>query len=145
MASDYESFWTFDRYAVVGNSARRPFARLTYRGIKENGKTAYAVDPSTKQIEGDPAYPDLASLPSGVDGVVLELPKDETAAWVKKAVDAGIRDIWLHQRSDTPEAISLAREAGVRLRVGTCAVMYLSRGFSQHAVHRFINKLFGKY
>ena len=145
MAYDHESFWTFRRYAVVGNSARKPFPRLTYGGLKRQRETVYAVDPSAKQIEGDPAYPDLASLPGGVDAAVLELPQDETAGWVEKAIAAGIKDIWLHQHSETPEAVSLARAAGVKLRTGTCAVMYLSHGFSQHTIHRFINKLFGKY
>jgi predicted CoA-binding protein len=145
MTSDYESFWTFNRYAVVGHSARRPFARLTYQGLKDNGKTVYAVDPSAERIEGETAYPDLAALPNKVDAVVLELPKEESATWVKQAIDAGVQDIWLHQATETPEALALAREHGVRLRSGTCAVMYLKRGFTYHSIHRMIFRVLGKY
>ena len=145
MPSDYESFWTFNRYAVVGHSARRPFARLTYQGLKDNGKTVYAVDPSAERLEGDPAYPDLASLPEKVDGVVLELPKEETAAWLKQAIEAGVQDIWIHQMTESPEALALAHEHGIRLRSGTCAVMYLKRGFSFHSIHRVVNRLRGKF
>jgi predicted CoA-binding protein len=129
----------------VGHSARRPFARLTYQGLKDNGKTVYAVDPSTERIEGDAAYPDLGALPDKVDGVVLELPREETATWLQRAIDAGVKDIWIHQNTDTPEALTLAREHGVRLRSGTCAVMYLKRGFTYHSIHRLINRLVGKY
>jgi predicted CoA-binding protein len=145
MASDHQSFWSFDRYAVVGNSARKPFPRLTYGELAKRGKTAYAVDPSTDRVEGKPAYRDFAALPASVEAAVLELPRDETAAWVKRAVEAGIREIWIHQGADTPEAIAIAQQAGVRLRTGTCAVMYLNRGLSPHGIHRAINKLIGKY
>jgi hypothetical protein len=145
MASDYQSFWTFQRYAVVGNSARKTFPRITFGELAKSGKTAYAVDPSTDQVEGKPAYRDFAALPDRVEAAVLELPKEETAAWVRRAVDAGIRDIWIHQGTDTPEAVAIAEQAGVRLRRGTCAVMYLTHGFSAHGIHRFINKAIGKY
>jgi predicted CoA-binding protein len=145
MASDYESFWTFNRYAVVGHSARRPFARITYQALKDSGKTVYAVDPSAERIEGDAAFPDLTSLPDQVDGVVLELPREETATWLERAIDAGVKDIWIHQNTDTPEALTLAREHGIRLRTGTCAVMYLRRGFTFHSIHRWVNQLLGKY
>lgn len=134
-----------NRYAVVGHSTRRPFASLTYGGLKENGKTVYAVDSSVKGIEGDPTYPDFASLPQPVEGVVLELPNEETNEWVKKAVEAGVKDIWIHDGSDTPEAVETARQAGVRLRTGTCAVMYLKKGFSPHTIHGFIRKLLSRY
>ncbi len=74
MTSDYESFWQLKSYAVVGHSARRPFPRLTYGGLKDNGKQVYAVDPSAKRIEGDPAYDDLQSIPAPCDAVVVEVP-----------------------------------------------------------------------
>jgi uncharacterized protein len=145
MPSDHESFFTLSRYAVVGHSAKKPFPRLTLQGLEENGKTAYAVDPSADRIEGRPTYPDLASLPGPVDAVVLEVPKEESAAWVGKAADLGVKDVWIHQGRDTPEAASLAKEKGIRLRTGTCAVMYLKRGFSGHSLHRLIYKALGKY
>jgi predicted CoA-binding protein len=145
MPSDHESFWAAQTYAVVGHSTKRAFPRLTFGGLKDNGKTVYAVDPSAERIEGDTAYPDLASLPNKVDAVVLELPKEESATWVKQAIDAGVQDIWVHQMTETPEALALAREHGVRLRSGTCAVMYLKRGFTYHSIHRMIFRLLGKF
>jgi len=44
---------------------------------------------------------------------VAASPKEETAAWVKRAVDAGIRDIWIHQGTDTPEAVAIALSRGL--------------------------------
>ncbi len=69
------------------------------------------------------------------------MPKDQTAAWVQKVADAGIGNLWIHQQTDTPEALRLAKERGLRTEHGTCAVMYVRKGFSGHSLHRAIMKL----
>ena len=83
MPSRYEQFWTHERYAVIGNSAAKPFPSLTYKALRERpGTTVYAVDPSQDEIEGDQAWPGLDGLPGEVEAAVLEVPKDETAIWI---------------------------------------------------------------
>ncbi len=143
MPSDYESFWTHQRYAVIGDSRKATFPRLTYNGLKAAGKTPYAVDPGSEQIEGDTAYANLDALPESVEAAVLEVPKAETAEWVGHVADAGIGQLWIHQQRDTPEALELAKQRGVHVLHGTCAVMYLQGGY--HSIHKWINKLIGKY
>ncbi len=145
MASPRESFWDHESFAVVGHTAKRSFPKLTYKGLKSAGKTVYAVDPSAGEIEGDKTFPDLASLPGTVEAAVLELPKDETAEWVGRAADAGVAAVWIHQQTDTPEALELARTRGLEVCAGTCAVMYVTPGFSAHSPHRWIMKLVGKF
>jgi predicted CoA-binding protein len=139
------SFWDHSSYAVVGHSERRAFPKLTYRGLKAAGRTVYAVDPSGGEVEGDATYPDLAALPAAVEAVVLELPKDETAEWVGRAADAGAAAVWIHQQTDTPEALALAGERGLEVCAGTCAVMYVTPGFSLHAPHRWIMRGLGRF
>ena len=145
MPSECERFWERDRYAVVGHGEKRAFPKLTYSALKKRGKTVYAVDPGAATVEGDQAWPDFAALPAKVDAAVLELPKEETADWVAKAADAGISEVWLHQMTDTPEALAAATERGLKVITGHCAVMYNEPGFSMHAPHRWIWKLVGKY
>lgn len=146
MPSFHETFWTHERYAVVGHSAGKPFPRLTYGFLKERGVTVYAVDPSVTEIEGDAVYADFASLPEKVQAVVLEVPVEQTAAWVEKVADAGIEHVWIHQGRDTPEALTIGEERGLQVRHGNCAVMYVTEGFAQgHGIHRFIWKALGKY
>ena len=142
---DYETFWENRSFAVVGHTARKNFPRLTYRGLKRLGKVVFPVDPSADEIEGDRAYANLELLPQEVDAVVLEVPKEETGDWVAKAAEAGIQDVWIHMRRDTPEALALAKEKGMNVRSGTCAVMYLESGLSHHSIHKWIMKLAGKY
>ena len=146
MPSFFESFWTHDCYAVVGISADKPFPRLTYNYLKNRGTRVFAMDPSTSEIEGDRSYPDLVSLPEQVGGVILEVPKDQTAGWVKRAADAGIRDVWIHQGRETPEALAIGNDRNLQVRHGTCAVMYVTEGFAQgHGLHRALRKALGKY
>ena len=145
MPSNYETFWEKGTYALVGCSAKKKFPTLSYNALKKLGKTVYAVDPSVEKIEGDKAYPDLASLPGFPDGVLLEIPKEETKVWVQKAADAGVKELWIHMNTDTPEALALATGKGMNVRPGTCAVMYVTPSFSYHSLHKWIMKLFGKY
>ena len=145
MPSEYEKFWTHESFAVVGHTAKRGFPKLTYGALRQQGRKVFAVDPSASEIEGDKAYPDLASLPEKVEAVVLEVPKDETEAWVRQAADAGIRDVWIHMTRETPEAVALARQRGLNVLTGTCAVMYVTPGFTYHTLHKWVNQLTRQY
>lgn len=145
MPSDYEKFWDSSSYALVGHSTKMPFPKLTYRALKKSGKKVFAVDPSADTIEGDHAYHDLASLPEKVEAIVIEVPEEQTQDWVAKAADTGIKNVWIHMGCETPEALRLAKERGQAVLHGTCAVMYVTPGFSFHSIHKWINKLLGKY
>jgi predicted CoA-binding protein len=145
MASAHEAFWTHSSYAFVGHSAKKGFPRISYAQAKKHGKKVFAVDPSVDQIDGDKTYPNLRSLPGKVHGVILEVPREETLELVKQAANAGIKNIWIHMNRETPEALEFARKQGLNVLTGTCAVMYVTQGFTYHSIHRWINKLLRKY
>ncbi len=142
---DYQSFWNFDRYAIVGNSAKKPFPKITYGKLKENGKEVFPVDETLSEIDGDSTLSSISVLPNDIEAIILEVPKEGSLEFVKQAFEKGIKNIWLHMNCDTPEAISFAKENGVNLWYGTCAVMYLTSGFSIHSFHGWINKKRGTY
>lgn len=146
MASEREQFFTLDSYAVVGNSAERTFPKISYGNLKKLGKKVYAVDISgADQVEGDDNHGSLADLPGEVQGVILEVPKEQTLGQVQEVVKLGAKDLWIHMGTDTPEALALAAENGLRVRHGTCAVMYTQQGFSYHSIHKWIMKMAGKF
>lgn len=145
MPSKHEEFWTRQTYAVVGNSARGKFPSLTYGALKARGKSVYPVDTGGPEVAGDKTFASLAALPAKVDGMVLEVPRDETVKWIAAAAEAGVSRVWIHQQRDTPEALALAKEKGIEVCHGTCAVMYLKGGLNQHGVHRVLRKLAGNY
>lgn len=145
MPSDCERFWERDTYAIVGHQGPRPFPKITYKELKKAGKTVYPIDPSGTEVDGDTTYADFAALPATPQAAILEVPKEETAAWVRKAADAGVTSLWIHQMTDTPEALAEARERGLDVITGHCAVMYTKPGFSMHSFHRWIMKATGKF
>jgi len=145
MASNYETFFENDSFAVVGDKAKQSFPVLTYRGLKKLGKEVFPVDPSVEEIEGDHAYVALDGLPAKVDAVVLEVTKEDTKDWVVKVADAGIKDVGIHMGRETPEAVALAQDKGMNARTGTCAVMYVKPELSYHSIHRWLMKRAGKY
>ena len=146
MPTEHEEFWTHSSFAFVGHSAKKPFPKLSYRELRDRGdKKVFAVDPSAAEIAGDRAYPDFSSLPESVEAAVLEVPREETADWVRKAAAAGVEQLWIHMGRETPDALALADEKGLGVLTGTCAVMYVKQGLSYHSLHKWINQLAGKY
>ena len=145
MPSAHERFWDHERFAFVGHSTARGFPTLSYTALRDQGRPVVAIDPSTDSIAGDKTFADFASLPEPVDAAVLEVPPDETADWVRRAADAGVRSLWIHMGRDTPEALEIARERGVDVLTGTCAVMYVKPGFTYHTLHKWARQLAGNY
>jgi predicted CoA-binding protein len=139
-------FWTRSSFAVVGHSgSAKSFPMFTYRGLKASGKTVFPIDPGAGTIDGDRTYRDFGALPRTVDAVVLEVPKLETAGWVQGAADAGIRHVWIHMGTETPEALEIARQRDLRIETGTCAAMYVTPGLTFHSLHKWAMQLFGNY
>lgn len=140
--STKQDFFSVERYALVGDSRTKKFPAITQRYLTEQGKTVYAVD-----LAGTaPGFlPSLAEVPDDAEAVIIEVTKEETADVVKAALDRGFARIWIHQMTDTPEAVELCKKTGVMLETGGCAVMYNAPTMSPHALHRGIWKLIGRY
>jgi predicted CoA-binding protein len=140
-----ESFLAPKKLAVVGASRNpKKFGRAVYDDLKGKGFAVYAVNPNAENLDGDPCYPDVTSLPSEVDRVFIVTPPEKTAENVKQALDKGIRNIWIQQRSDTGEALELLKDTSVNLIHNQCIFMYAAPVKGVHKFHRFINKVFGK-
>ncbi len=144
MASAHERFWEHESFVVVGDSRNRGFPLLTYRGLKQLGKKVLPVDLSGDSIEGDDTLRTADDLPAGFEAAVLELPREKTAGVIAELAEKGIRNIWIHQGTDTPEALEAAKSKGLNVVHGSCAVMYVNCT-SFHKIHRFIWRILGKY
>ncbi|MGA7690312.1 MAG: CoA-binding protein, partial [Jiangellales bacterium] len=101
-----------------------------------------AVNPNASSVEGDPCYPDLRSVPGGVDAVVIATGAAHAEGTMREAVDLGVTDVWMH-RSFGPGSVSDAaaaygREHGVTVIDGGCPLMY---GPASDGGHRFMCRL----
>jgi predicted CoA-binding protein len=145
MPSAHERFWDHESFAFVGHSSEKPFPELSFSELRKQGRRVFAIDASTDEVGGDRTYPGFDALPDRVEAAVLEVPREETLAWIDRAADAGIRSVWIHMGRDTPEALARAKERGIDALTGTCAVMYVKPGFSYHTLHKWVSQLTGSY
>jgi hypothetical protein len=141
-----ETFLSKKILAVVGVSRdSQQFANMAYRLLKERGYTVYAVNPNAEHVEGDRCYPNIASLPVHVEGVVVMLPPQKTIQVLPEIAQLGIRSVWLQQQTDSPEALQFCADHQIDAVYGECILMFLEPLGFPHRLHRWGLKLFGKY
>lgn len=113
--------------AGVSRTGRAP-ANAIFRRLQQGGYEAIPVNPQAAQLEGARSYPDLASVPGVVDGLVIATPPAAGANLVRDAAARGIRHLWFHRAfgagSVSAEALEACRHLGIEPIVGGCPLMY---------------------
>lgn len=142
-------FLTNRRVAVTGVS-RTPgehAANAVYRRLRDRGYEVFAVNPNAAEVEGEPAYPDLASIPGGVEAVVIGTAPERARATVEECVELGIGHVWFHRGpgagSVDPEAAQLGRERGLAVIEGGCPCMFGPTSDVGHRIMRPLLQLTG--
>ena len=132
------------RIAVTGVS-REPKehgGNIVYTRLKERGYQVFAVNPNTELVEGDRAYPDLTSIPGGVEAVVIATRPEHAEATVREAANLGMTKVWMHRSmgagSVSPAATTLGRELGMVVIDGGCPLMFGPTADGGHKFMRFI-------
>lgn len=137
------------RIAVTGVSRAGTShgANVVYQRLKERGYDVFAVNPSTDTVEGDPSYPDLRSIPGGVEAVVIGTRPDRADATVHECVDLGVKHVWMHRSfgggSVSEEAAAYGRQHGLTVIDGGCPCMYGPAADPGHKVMKGICRLTG--
>lgn len=127
-----DDFLAQKRIAVAGVSRRdshHPVGNLVYRRLKSTGHDVFPVNPHMQAFEGDRCYPDLRSIPGGVDGVVIITRPETTERIVRDCSDAGVRGVWMHQSMATgssvsPAAVEYCRQHDISVIAGACPMMF---------------------
>jgi predicted CoA-binding protein len=139
-------FLTKKRIAVTGVS-RTPEnhgSNAIYRRLRERGYTVFAVNPNADRVEGDRAYPDLKSIPDGIDAVVIATRPEFAESTIRECAELGVRHVWMH-RGIGPGSVSAAatdygRQHGMTVIDGGCPLMF---GPTSDIGHRFIKLFYG--
>lgn len=144
------AFLDHGRIAVTGVS-RNPgdhSSNLIYARLKERGFEAFAVNPNAEEIDGDPCYPDLASIPEGVDAVVVATKPERAMATVQECESLGIEHVWMHRAfgegSVDADAVAWGREHGIEVIDGGCPLMFGPTADGGHKVMKVMLTLTGK-
>ena len=144
-------FLAHKRIAVAGvsrNQSHHPVGNLIYHRLKKTGHEVFAVNPHMETFDGDLCYPNLQSIPGGVDGVVIITRPEVTEQIVHDCNDAGVRRVWMHQSigkgsSVSPDAVEYCRAHEINVIAGACPMMYSGHVDFGHACMRWILKLTG--
>jgi uncharacterized protein len=123
-------FLAHRRVAVTGVS-REPKdhgGNVVYRRLRERGYEVFAVNPNAEEVEGDRSYPDLRSIPEGVEAVVIATKPERAEATMRECVELGIKHVWMHRGpgpgSVSPAAADYGRAHGLAVIDGGCPCMF---------------------
>jgi len=139
------------RIAVAGVSRHHtdhPVGNLIYQRLKKTGHDVFPVNPHMQTFEGDRCYPNLQSIPGGVDGVVIITRPEITERIVHDCSDAGVPRVWMHQSigkgsSVSPKAVDYCRQHEISVIAGACPMMYGDGVDVGHTCMRWILRLTG--
>lgn len=139
------------RIAVAGvsrSSGGEHGGNVVYKRLRERGYEVFAVNPNADEVEGDPCYHDLSSIPDGVDAVVVATHPDEAMTVVEECAALGIRRVWMHRSFGTGSVNDAAAEAGrqqgLTVIAGGCPLMYSPASDFGHSTMRWMLNLTGK-
>lgn len=142
-------FLAHRRVAVTGVS-RNPAnhgANFVYQRLRERGYEVFAVNPNADEVEGDPCFADLKSIPGGVEAVVIGTRPSTAEDTMRECADLGITLVWMHRMfgggSVSDAATEYGREHGITVIDGGCPLMFAPTSDGGHRVLRRIGALTG--
>ena len=142
------AFLANKRVAITGVS-RTPKAHGSnnvYKRFRERGYDVFAVNPNANEVEGDRSYPDLRSIPGGVEAVVIATRPELAEDAMRECAELGIKHVWMHRGpgagsvSDT--ATKYGRQHGITVIDGGCPCMF---GPTADLGHRVMRRVFASH
>lgn len=126
-AESIAAFLDGQPHAVVGASTdRTKFGNKVLRSYLDNGRPAFAVNPSAPSVEGQPAYASLSQLPTVPHGVSIVTPPAVTRRVIEEVIALGIQHLWIQPGAEDTFAIMQATGAGVNvISGGPCVLVEL--------------------
>lgn len=143
------AFLANKRVAVTGVSRtpKNHGSNIVYQRLRERGYQVFAVNPNTEQVEGDPCYPDLRSVPGGVEAVVIGTRPETAESTMRECADLGISHVWMHRLygagSVSHTAAEYGRQHGITVIEGGCPLMFEPTWDGGHRVMRWMFSLNG--
>jgi predicted CoA-binding protein len=139
------AFLANKRIAVTGVS-RTPKthgSNSVYKRLRERGYEVFAVNPNADDVEGDPSYANLASIPGGVEAVVIATRPEFAEQTMRECAELGIKQVWMHWGSGgssvSAAATRYGRERGISVIDGGCPLMF---GPTSDLGHRIMRRVY---
>ena len=142
-------FLSSKRVAVTGVS-RTPKdhgSNIVYKRLRDRGYEVFAVNPNADEVEGDPCYHDLRSIPGGVEAVVIGTRPEVAEQTMRECDELGIQQVWMHrgpgEGSVSEAATEFGRHHGITVIDGGCPCMFGPTADLGHRAMRIVFTLSG--
>jgi predicted CoA-binding protein len=138
------TFLANKRVAVTGVS-RTPKghgSNLVYQRLRARGYEVFAVNPNADEVEGDPCYHDLKSIPGGIEAVVIGTRPESAEDTMRECAELGVKHVWMHRGpgagSVSDAATDYGRQNGITVIDGGCPLMFGPTADFGHKIMRFM-------
>jgi uncharacterized protein len=138
------AFLANKRVAVTGVS-RTPKdhgSNTVYKRLRQRGYEVFAVNPNADEVEGDPCYQDLKSIPGGIQAVVIGTRPEIAEDTMRECDELGIAHVWMHRGpgagSVSDAATEYGRQHGITVIDGGCPCMFAPTADFGHKIMRFV-------
>lgn len=128
---DAASAFLANRRVAVTGVSRAPKghgSNTVYKRLRERGYEVFAVNPNADEVEGDPCYQDLKSIPGGVQAVVIGTRPKIAEDTMRECADLAIEHVWMHRGPGTGSVSNAAteygRQHGITVIDGGCPLMF---------------------
>lgn len=138
------------RIAVTGVSrkAQGHGANVVYQRLRDRGYEVFAINPNAEEVEGDRCYHDLASVPGGVEAVVIGTRPEHADSTMRECADLGVKHVWMHRMfgsgSVSESAVEYGRTHGITVIGGGCPLMFDPTADPGHKFMRLVATGTGK-
>lgn len=144
LAEKVEDFLSHNRIAVAGVSRDgKATGNAIYKRMRERGYEVFAVNPNADEIEGEPCYRSLTTIPGGVDGVIIVTRPEAAEQLVLDCAEAGISRVWMHHgihgagTSVSEQAVEFCKQHDISVIAGACPLMF---GKPSDGFHRLFKR-----
>ena len=139
-------FLELRRLAVVGASDDpKKFGNTIYKELKAHGYDVVPVHPMASTVDGDPAFPDVVSIPTPVDGVVVMVKAAGAIDVIDDCAAAGVKRVWLFKGAGggavSDAVLARCEHHGIDVVAGACPLMFLEPVAWFHAFHKTLRHL----
>jgi len=130
--------------AVAGASRKeKTFSSSVVSHLTKKGYTVLGINPNfVKNNTRQKEFQSVSGLPKEAKNLLVLTNPAQTLSVVKAAIDRGIKDIWIQQKSETPEVIALCKSNNVNLIYNHCIFMF-TQPEGMHKFHYNMKKFFG--
>jgi uncharacterized protein len=109
---------TIASVGLSSNRAKESYGIVEY--LKGQGYHIIPVNPTTSEVLGEKAYPDLESVPEKIDVVQVFRRPEDVPPVVDSAIKVGAKAVWMQEGIVHEEAAEKARAAGLQVVMDAC-------------------------